>query len=207
MAKWIIDTDTGIQDVQGVFVALKYMDVLGITCVHGKTTVDNVATNAQIITGIKGKESIPVFKGCSRRILKRVEHVEGDSIISPPPPQLDLNGVDGLGGAQSQYSEYIKDNLQSEHAVNALVRLVNEQHDAGTDVNIVTLGPLTNLATALILDPELPSKIGKLYVSGGTYKARGNSGSGSPSQEFNFFADPEAARIVYENFPMINLLP
>ena len=97
--------------------------------------------------------------------------------------------------------------ISDEHAASAIVRLVKSHKASGTPLSILTLGPLTNLATAIVMDPTIPDNVDKIYISGGAYKSFGNVGSTNPSAEFNFFADPDAARIVYENFAMVNILP
>ena len=192
MARWILDSDAGTDDAQAIFIAMRHLDLAAITCVSGNTGIENVVKNVGILTGIKGRTDIPIFKGCGHPLVKEIINVG------------DIHGADGFGGQQEKYSEYIGDNLQEEHAVNAIIRIANEEVAAGRKINIATDGPLTNLAMAIRLDPTLPSKVDKYYCMGGTIQAWGNI---TLSGEFNFYADPEAARIVYENMPMIHQSP
>lgn len=94
--------------------------------------------------------------------------------------------------------------IQKENAVLALIWHVNEEFDQGNEVCLATIGPVTNLALAIRLDPCLPSKISKYYCMGGTYKGWGNI---TLTGEFNLWSDPESSWIVFEEMPHIYLLP
>ena len=100
----------------------------------------------------------------------------------------DVHGADGLGDCHFPPSTRP---VEAEHAANALVRLANE---APGELTLVSLGPLTNLALAVNLDPDLPGKYRRLVVMGGAVRATGNMPR--PSTEFNVACDPEAAAVV-----------
>ncbi len=91
--------------------------------------------------------------------------------------------------------------MQSEHAVHALIRLATENPG---ELVLAAIGPLTNLAAALILDPDLPKKFKRLVIMGGAIYSKGNTST--VTAEFNIHADPEAASMVFDSWPMITLL-
>ena len=106
---------------------------------------------------------------------------------------------------QEKFIEFSDSSLiKSEHASLAIIRHVHEETAKGFKVSLAFIGPLTNIALAVWLDPSIVPKIDKFYVMGGTYKAWGNM---SLTGEFNLWTDPEASRIVWETFPYIHLLP
>ena len=93
------------------------------------------------------------------------------------------------------------EDTEAEHAVQALVRLANENPGEFT---LAAIGPLTNLAAALCLDPDLPGKFKRLVVMGGAIYSQGNTST--VTAEFNFHTDPEAASMVFGSWPMLTLL-
>jgi len=116
------------------------------------------------------------------------------------PPSWPGHGSNGLGGWTGDDYEHSDDKsrsledyvpLQQEHAVNALIRLVQE-HPPNT-IDLVAIGPLTNIALASKLDPAFLPKLKSIHIMGGSLYAQGNA---SLSSEFNFWCDPEAAHIV-----------
>ncbi|XP_006819615.1 nucleoside hydrolase-like [Saccoglossus kowalevskii] len=179
--RMIIDCDAGHDDVESIMVALSQPDVevLAITCVSGTTNVDNVCRNVLRTLKICDREKIPVYKGCFTSLIGGSTTLESDHI----------HGFDGLGDIP-QYVLPDMTLLSSEHAVNALVRLIN-QH-AG-EIHLVATGPLTNVAMAMRMDPGFTEKLKSLTVMGGNIYGRGNI---TLCGEFNFAMDPEAAYIV-----------
>ena len=190
--KWILDTDCGLDDAQAVLLALHYLDVVGITWVNGNTEVDNVIKNVAILTGVKGKD-VPIYKGMALPIVR-------DPIDGSP-----YHATDGFGGKQAEWLHRAKlENISKEHAVDAIIRIVNEEHDKGNEVGIWAVGPLTNVALAMRMDPTIVDKITYVYIMGGTIYGFGNY---TLTAEFNFATDPEAAKIVVNGFKKIHLLP
>lgn len=180
----IIDTDCGIDDAQALFMALAapQVHILGISCVFGNTDVNNVCQNVLRVLSVCGHQDIPVFRGCA------VPLVGAGKTFS------DHFGTDGLGDVFKDKEPHWEQRIQTEHAVNAMIRLASQHPN---QVSLVALGPLTNLAMAVRMDPEFPKKLKDLYVMGGNMEGKGNV---SLCAEFNFLLDPESAYVVLEGF-------
>ncbi|XP_072295630.1 inosine-uridine preferring nucleoside hydrolase [Eucyclogobius newberryi] len=180
----IVDTDCGIDDAQAVLMALDapQVQVLGLTCVFGNTDVNKVCQNVLRVLSVCGREEIPVFRGC------------GKPLVGADKPLSDHFGADGLGDVFKDTDPQWEQKIQREHAVNAMIRLVSEHQK---QVSLVALGPLTNLAMAVRLDPEFPKKLKDLYIMGGNKEGKGNV---TLCAEFNFMMDPESAYAVLEEF-------
>ncbi|PAA78034.1 hypothetical protein BOX15_Mlig008992g3 [Macrostomum lignano] len=179
MGKLIIDTDCGLDDANAILLALSHPDtqVLAITMVDGNTCLDNVVQNVLRVLRAAGRQDIPIYRGSACSMLNL-----------PRKCASDYHGEDGLGDFPD-HEPVSTEQLQQEHAVWALVRLLRE-HD---DVDLVCLGPLTNLALAIRLEPALGNRIRRLCIMGGNYKGKGNI---TMTGEFNFYRDPEAAHVV-----------
>ncbi|XP_068750044.1 nucleoside hydrolase-like [Montipora capricornis] len=176
--KLIIDCDTGIDDAQAILIALSQdVEVLAITCVAGNVTVENVCVNVLKVLEVCERTDIPVYKGATC------------SMLGEFTPASHFHGHDGLGDAEGIPHPDMS-LLKSEHAVNALIRLVNEHPG---EITLVAMGPLTNIALACRLDPSICSKLKNLVIMGGNIEAKGNM---FVSAEFNFHADVEAAYVV-----------
>lgn len=180
----IIDTDCGIDDAQAILMALAAPDVeiLGITCVSGNAAVENVCQNVLKVLSVCERLEIPVFRGSAGPLVGAVNAV------------TDHFGTDGLGDVLKDKDPHWEEKIQKEHAVNAMIRLVSENKN---QVSLVALGPLTNLALAVRLDPGFPQKLRDLYIMGGNMEGKGNL---TLCAEFNFAMDPESAYIVLEEF-------
>jgi purine nucleosidase len=120
-------------------------------------------------------------------------------LVIPTQKRAISHCTDGLG--DSGYPLPIR-NPEPEHAVQALIRLADENPG---ELVLAAIGPLTNLALATRLDPKLPGKYKRLVVIGGAIHARGNSWE--RASEFNFYCDPEAASVVFQTWSEITLLP
>lgn len=181
--KLLVDVDCGVDDAQAIMMALAVPDVeiLGITCVHGNTCVENVCKNVLRVLKVCGRLEIPVFKGVSKPLLGFVLNAGH------------FHGEDGLGDAPDSDALGL-DLVQKEGAVSAIIRIVNENPG---EVSLVATAPLTNLAMAVKLDPTIPQKLKGLYIMGGNVDSRGNT---TICGEFNFAADPEAAYIVLNEY-------
>ncbi|XP_077393485.1 nucleoside hydrolase isoform X2 [Festucalex cinctus] len=181
--KLLLDVDCGVDDAQAIMLALAApnVDLLGVTCVHGNTTVENVCRNTLRVLQACGRLEIPVFKGAAKALL-------GNTIDAGH-----FHGLDGLGDAPDANAPSA-DLVREEGAVSAMIRIVSENPG---EVSLVATAPLTNLALAVRLDPSLPSKLRGLYIMGGNTESRGNA---TVCGEFNFAADPEAAYIVLNDY-------
>lgn len=176
--KFIFDSDGGVDDAQALILLVangKTPDL--ITTVFGnvgrdQATINLLATCAQL--GVK----IPVHRGADRPLTQPVidaKYVHGD---------------DGLGGAPRPATQ---ETHASDDGVGVLIRSFNEAKAKGEKVDILMIGPLTNLALALRLDPGIVDGIGTLTIMGGNVYGRGNT---TPAAEFNIYADPEGAHVV-----------
>jgi len=180
----IIDTDCGTDDAAAILLAVtcKKFDVLGITCIGGNASLKQVCSNVLRVLKIGQRDDIPVFSGCASNVLDIAFKSE-----------INAHSADGMGGiAESITVDESK--IQSEHAVNWLVKTVCE--NAGK-VTLITLGPLTNVLVAHTMIPEFQKNLKRLVIMGGTQDARGNC---SLTAEFNVFSDPEAAHVILKSF-------
>ncbi|XP_053733044.1 inosine-uridine preferring nucleoside hydrolase [Synchiropus splendidus] len=181
--KLLLDVDCGVDDAQAIMLVLAapHVQLLGVTCVHGNTTVENVCKNTLRVLQACDRLEVPVFRGAAKPILGNV--VDAGQ----------FHGQDGLGDAPDPGAPSL-DLVQKEGAVSAMIRIINENPG---EVSLVATAPLTNLALAVRLDPSLPSKLRGLYIMGGNTESRGNT---TVCSEFNFAADPEAAYIVLKEY-------
>lgn len=190
MRKIIIDTDPGIDDAIAILLALaakEELEVVALTTVNGNVGVEQVTKNAFKILAMAGRSDIPVYKGNSKPLERENEHCE------------EFHGDDGLG---NYGLEECTGNLQEESAADFLVRKVREEKG---EITLVPIGPLTNIAEAIQKDPEFVKNVKEVVIMGGAE----HGGNMSPHAEFNFWMDPEAAKIVFaagfEKVTMIGL--
>jgi purine nucleosidase len=186
----VIDTDPGVDDAQAIMLASAHPGVTihGLTVVAGNVGLERTVANACTILDVLDAPpgAPPVFAGCPGPLL-------GARVAATS------HGSDGLG--DGGFPASVRP-VEPEHAALALTRLGRTSPGALT---LVTIGPLTNLALALNLDPDLPRRYRRLVVMGGAVRATGNMPS--PSTEFNVHSDPEAAAIVLERWPDLMLVP
>lgn len=188
MIRMIIDTDAGIDDAQAIMMALAHPSVTveALTTLTGNVHVDKVIPNVFTVLDVMQKNA-PVYRGAER------------PLIHDWHPADYVHGEDGLGNlAQRPPSTRA---LEPEHAALALVKLANESPG---ELTLIALGPLTNVALAIHLDPAFPSKIKAFIFMGGTIAAKGNTPS--VTAEWNIFCDPEAAYIVLKAFPLSTMV-
>jgi non-specific riboncleoside hydrolase len=175
----IIDTDPGIDDAAALAIALfsKELDVRLITTVNGNVSLEKVTYNTLRLLKLFDKQ-VPVARGAERPLL--VEPVDAS----------DIHGETGMDG----YDFEDPDNslLLDEHAVNAMYKEIMNSNEK---ITIVPIGPLTNIALLLKLYPEVKENIDEVVLMGGS-TGRGNA---SVMAEFNIYADPEAAKIVFSS--------
>jgi purine nucleosidase len=183
----VIDTDPGIDDAHAILMALAHPDarVEAITTVNGNVGIDQTTRNAGIILAAAGAD-VPVYRGCASPLVMS----QGDA--------AHVHGSDGLGDAGFEPSQH---QARAEPAPLALVRLAEA---APGELTLVAIGPLTNLAVALKLDPGLPARYKRLVIMAGAIYSRGNTAN--LSAEFNVFADPEAAHVVLSAWPQLSLI-
>ena len=177
----LIDTDPGVDDALALLMAFadKRHRLLGLTITAGNVGLAHTVANALKLCEVAGVD-VPVFPGCPV------------PLVHPADDAAYVHGQDGFG--DTGYTPAARA-AETEHGALAILRLAREH--AGR-LLLVTLGPLTNLALALRLDPDLPARIGRLVVMGGAVTGQGNT---SIPAEFNIAFDPEAADVVFRAFP------
>jgi purine nucleosidase len=178
--KVIIDTDPGVDDALAILLAAASpeLELLGLTTVMGNCAVDVATRNALVLLDVAGRPDVPVARGAA------------DPIASPylgPVPQV--HGVDGMGDGGPLPA--VTGAPVAESAAEFLCRTVAANPG---EVTILAVGPLTNLALALRLRPDLDTLVERVVVMGGNALVPGNA---TPAAEANMRSDPEAADVVF----------
>lgn len=177
MRKFLIDTDTASDDAVAMCMALRHpeIDVVAFTVVAGNVPIDQAVQNALYTVELCG-EATPVYVGADAPMLRDLRTAQ------------EVHGQDGLGDigldlagrspAQGWGPQVIIDTIRANPG----------------EISIVAIGPLTNLAIALLWAPDIANLVERVVIMGGT----GEHGPGniSPTAEFNFWVDPEAVRVV-----------
>ncbi len=182
--KLLIDTDPGVDDVLALLLALgaPEAEVVGVTTTFGNIDTKTATRNALYLLEFCGHSGIPVAQGASGPlcgVARTAPHVHGEN---------------GLGNVLTPLprTRPIRDT-----APEFIVRMVREHPG---ELTLVTLGPLTNLALALELEPRLSTSVAQVVVMGGAFRVRGNV---SDTSEANIFNDPlAAARVFSQDWPL-----
>lgn len=186
----IIDTDPGIDDAVAILLALaapEELEVLGIVAVAGNLPLELTERNARRVCELAGRPEIAVYAGCARPLLRPLATAAaihgdtlGEKLILPEPamPLPTRHGVD-----------FIIDTLRAA--------------EAGS-ITLCALGPLTDIAMALVKAPDIAAGIGEMVIMGGAAFEIGNV---TPAAEFNLHVDPHAAAIVLESGTPITMIP
>lgn len=187
--KIIIDTDPGQDDAVAILLAFgsPELEVLGITAVAGNVPLRLTQTNARKICELAGRTDIKVFSGAIRPLVRQLVTAE------------EVHGKTGLNGPALPEPTMP---LQKEHAVDFIVETLMSE-DKGA-VTLCPLGPLTNIALALIREPRIAPRIKEIVLMGGGYFEAGNV---TPSAEFNIYVDPQAADVVLRSGVPIVMMP
>jgi purine nucleosidase len=187
--KLIIDCDPGVDDAVALFLAFaapQELELLGITTVAGNVGPGLTARNARIIRQMAQREDVPVFAGCQR------------PMVRAPIEAGHFHGESGLGTLP--VFEPVAP-LAAGHAVEFIIGTLRAAVPGS--VSIAVTGPLTNLAMALVLDPGIARRIGAIAIMGG---ARSEGGNITASAEYNIYADPHAAHVVFSSGCAITVL-
>ena len=186
--KVILDTDPGIDDALA-FILLKAMpeiELQAITVTHGNTSVEKCTTNALKLVELLGMQDIPVAIGADQPLVKALsvaEETHGDTglghAILPPPVVTTVQ----------------------ENAANLIIKIVNANPG---EITILCIGPVTNLALALLKEPSLRKKIKNVVSMAGAIHYPGNA---TPSSEYNVFCDPESFDILLRSGIDLTLVP
>lgn len=173
----ILDCDPGHDDAVALLLAAgdPEADLLGVTTVAGNAGLERVTLNARRVATAAGLDALPIHAGCDRPLL-------GTAVTAP-----DIHGPSGLDGVD--WPEPTVE-LAPGHAVPYLVETVGARPG---EVTLVAVGPLTNLALATRLAPGFVEQVREVVIMGGS----ADRGNVTPAAEFNVYADPEAAAIVF----------
>ena len=174
--KIILDCDPGHDDAIALMMAAKHpsLELLGVTIVAGNQTLEKTLVNGLNVCQKLGL-SVPVYAGMKRPIMRQ-------QIVA-----ADIHGESGLDGP---VFDPLTKKPEPEHAVSYLIRTLMASEG---DITLVVVGPLSNVAVAMRMEPGIVSKIREIVLMGGAY----GTGNVTPSAEFNIYADPEAARVVF----------
>lgn len=194
--KIIFDTDFAVppqDDGMALMLALKSpeLQILGVTTVAGNDTVQRATSDALRVLEIGGRTDIPVYRGANRPWLHQKSEfattIHGKWWSSEPPPVPP-------GG-------FAKRGPEKESAVDFLIHTVNAQPG---QITIVALGPLTNIATAIRMDPNFAKNVKRIVIMGGAFASLPDgAGNTTPNAEFNIWVDPEAAwTVVHSGIPL-----
>ena len=175
----IIDSDPGLDDALAIGLALARheLDVLAVTTVGGNADVRHCTENALRLLHAYGRDDVPVAEGAAGPIVGNVVRA------------TEVHGEGGIGTTQLPPATAA---ARPEGAIELIARVLREQPEP---VVIAPIGPLTNIALLLRLYPELASRIAHLSIMGGSI----GEGNSTVSAEFNIYADPEAAAIVFRS--------
>ena len=182
----LIDTDPGVDDALALLMAFADArhDVVALTIAAGNVGLDHTVRNALKLCEVIGREDVPVFAGSP------------DPLLHPALDAAHVHGRDGYGDVG------LPPPVRQAEAENAALAILRLSHEHDGQLMLVMLGPLTNLALALKLDPTLPRRIGHIVVMGGALTCHGNI---TPVAEFNIAFDPEAAHVVFSAFPQVRV--
>ncbi|CAM3899961.1 hypothetical protein CCOS865_02151 [Pseudomonas reidholzensis] len=186
----IIDTDPGADDLVALFLAMaspNELNIRAITTVAGNVRLDKTSRNARLAREWAGREDIPVYAGAGR------------PLVRPPIYAAEVHGEEGLTGVPVHEP---KQPLAPGNAVQYLVDTLAKAEPHS--ITVAMLGPQTNLALALIQQPDIANGIKEVVVMGG---AHFNGGNITPAAEFNLYADPHAAAVVLASGVKLTYLP
>lgn len=185
---FIIDCDTAEDDILSLILLLfNNINVEAVTIVEGNIDFNQEINTMLYALEFLGREDIKVYPGSRRPLIKSFKTVE------------EVHGISGIGNLIVKPKKL---RAERKHAVDAIVEL-SEFYKG--ELEILAISPLTNIALAYLKDPELVDKIKAIYIMGGTIYGRGNI---TPIAEFNFWVDPDAAKIVLNaGFKKVYLVP
>ena len=183
----ILDVDPGHDDALAILLAAGHpaIDLRLVTAVAGNQTLDRTLRNALAVLSVTGRRDVPVAGGMDRPLV-RPQIVAGDihgstGLDGPPLPNVTLEPL-------------------AEHGVDAIIRTLRESAEP---ITLVPTGPLTNIAMLIRLAPDVLPKVREVVLMGGAI----DFGNTTPAAEFNIYADPEAAHIVFSSGLPLTMVP
>lgn len=187
----ILDVDTGIDDALAILLAARHPEITleAVTTVYGNIDVDGATRNTLALLDLAGCAEVPVARGAARSLtrayVRKATHIHGENGIGevalPPSARAPL----------------------AEAAPDLFIRLARENPGALT---LVPVGPMTNVALALMKEPRLARWLDRIVLMGGSLFHPGVPGIPSPMADANFFNDPEAARIIFQSGARITMV-
>lgn len=176
--KIILDCDPGHDDAIAIMIAgkAKNLELLAITVVAGNQTIEKTTKNALNVCQYLGLD-LPVYSGCHGPMVRQKQVIADE-----------IHGETGLDGP---VFEKLEKEAETEHAVDYLIKTLMKSEG---DIILAATGPLTNLAMAMRLQPDIIPKIKEIVLMGGSYQL----GNVTPAAEFNIYADAEAAHVVFQ---------
>jgi purine nucleosidase len=189
--RMILDVDTGIDDALAIVLAVKRPAIAleAVTTVYGNIDVAAATRNTLQILEVAGAPDVPVAAGAARALtrpfIRKASHIHGPNGIGevalPPPSRAPV----------------------AEAACDLIIRLARENPG---EITLVPLGPMTNVALALMKAPETARLLDRIVLMGGSLFHPGVPGIPSPMADANFFNDPEAARIVFQSGARVTMV-
>ncbi len=180
MIDCILDFDPGVDDAAALFVMknAKNLNLLALSSVSGNVSIENTTRNMQCLANLLDID-VPMGKGQPRPLIRQ-------------PYFASAHGDDGIAGFRKMIeSENVRD-LDSENSVEMMHEIIK---NSSNKITIIAVGPLTNIALLLRAFPQDKEKIEQISIMGGSI----TYGNMTSLSEFNFFVDPEAAKIVFES--------
>lgn len=194
--KVILDCDTGTDDAIAIMTAIlsPELDVLGVCTVNGNRGLEYTTENTLRVVEHIGADT-PVYKGCATPMVSTLHPWRRPYLpfVCKEPPEQKVHG-DYLDLPAATIKP------QPEHAVFWLIKTLMESDG---DITLIPVGPLTNVAMAMRIEPKICEKIAHICIMGGGWREN----NVTPGAEFNFWVDPEAAKIVMDSGCKITLVP
>lgn len=174
-----IDTDPGVDDAFAIMMAKasQELEIKGMSAVAGNVGLDHTLKNTLGLCQLLNIQ-VPIYKGAKEPMVIDLE---------------DASEIHGAGGLGNYQFENIDKREEKDYAWDGLYKIAKENKG---ELTIIALGPLTNIALAILKYPDLPKYVKKLIIMGGNFKDFGNT---APYSEFNFWADPHAAQVVIKS--------
>ncbi len=185
----IVDCDPGIDDTIALLTAFvsPELDIRGITPVCGNQPLERTVRNALQVCELGNRTDVPVYAGCFRPMLR-------------DPIYGQFHGKSGLGNTMLPEPKKAAETLS---AVDFLIKALSNAAETGEKITLCCLGPMTNLAVALRMNPQIAEGVERIVMMGGAYREAGNR---TMTSEFNVLADPHAAHVVFSSgIPIVAL--
>ncbi len=184
MKRIILDTDPGVDDALAFLLAFSSPEIKveAVTTVDGNVDVEKGTQNARQLLEFLGRTDVPVARGANHPMLRSMQHAESyhgrtglmDAILPETKMKIDKRGAAQL--------------------------IIDEVGNLGKDLTIVAIGPLTNIATAVLADPTIPEKVNGLVIMGGAFGLTPyGTGNANAVAEFNIWHDPDAAKLIFDS--------